>query len=75
MYDEDKMVLGTLTVLLLGFLALMIYLSNYSDKAREERTYRCEKAGGVLLDRTYQMGKTTGHNYTCIDPSVLKDID
>ena len=75
MYKEEEMVLVGGIVTVLGFIALMVYVVNCSDKAREERIYRCEKAGGVLLDRTYQAGKTTGHNYTCVDPSIIKDMN
>lgn len=75
MYEEDKMFIGTLLIVTLGFIGFMVYVVNCADKARDERIYKCEKAGGVLLDRTYQVGKTTGHNYTCVDPSIIKDMD
>ncbi len=75
MYDEDKMFIGTILVLTLAFLGFLVYVVSCADKARDERIYKCEKAGGVLLDRTYQAGKTTGHNYTCVDPSIIKEMD
>ncbi len=32
---------------------------------------RCEAIGGVVLDRTYTNGKSTGHNYTCVDAKIV----
>ena len=75
MYDEDKWFMGTILVLTLVFIGFMVYVVNCADKALEERTLKCQQAGGELLDRTYRVGKHTNHLYPCIDPSVLKDID
>lgn len=74
-YDEERMVFTILGVVIV-FIGIVCFWAISSDnKARDERIYKCEKAGGVLLDRTYQAGKTTGHNYTCVDPSIIKEMD
>jgi len=57
------------------FMIVIITVSLFRDNdVRDQRVSKCESKGGVLLDRTYTMGKTTGHNYTCIQPSVLIDM-
>lgn len=35
----------------------------------------CEQRGGILLQRTYQSGKTTSSLYTCIKKEVVIDYD
>ena len=42
MYKEEEMVLVGGIVTVLGFIALMVYVVSCSDKAKDERIYRCE---------------------------------
>lgn len=73
--DEERKVFFFFGILITFIAVLVVWAVTTDNKSREERIYKCEKAGGVLLDRTYQAGKTTGHNYTCVDPSIIKDMD
>lgn len=74
-YDEERMVFTILGVVIVLLGIVCFWAISSDNKAVSERNYKCEKAGGVLLDHTYRVGKVTNHNYVCIDPSVVKDID
>lgn len=72
---SDGLILSTIAVIFIILLAIAVAVSIDSSKKTEIRSAECEKVGGVLLDRTYNYGKNqTGHNYTCIDKRVVKDI-
>lgn len=63
---------------ILGIITLFAWLQDHNSKYYsrvEQESHRCEAAGGVYLDRTYRYGKNnTGHLYTCVDKSVVKDM-
>jgi hypothetical protein len=43
------------------------------DREHAQMVANCAAKGGVILDRTYTHGKgQTGHNYTCVDKSIIK---
>lgn len=70
---EDRMIQVFLVLMVVMVIAIVAALF-HDVSHREDLVSRCESKGGVLLDRTYTMGKTTGHNYTCIQPGVLIDM-
>lgn len=59
-----------MVVMCIGIVAAMFHDVSH----REDLVSKCESKGGELLDRTYRAGKTTGHNYTCVNPSIIIDI-
>lgn len=60
-------------VVFIGVGAVLIAIASYPKIVREQEAFKdqCEWQGGVVLDRTYVMGKTTGHKYTCIKKDVI----
>lgn len=71
----DRLVVGVIVLFLtvvIGMAFLFAYEQNqYVGKLRKE----CDGLYGELLDRTYRSGKTTGHNYTCINKKAIIDLD
>lgn len=72
--SEDRMIQVFLVLMVVMGIAIVAALF-HDVTYRNDLLTKCESKGGELLDRTYRMGKTTGHNYTCIHPGVLIDLE
>jgi len=66
--DKDLLIAAVIFVVVIAIFAPVVY---FSEVNIEKQRIECEKINGVLLDRTYQVGKSTGHNYTCVDKKMI----
>jgi hypothetical protein len=57
-------------VFVLMVLAMAIVLPARHRQFAEDLK-KCEAAGGIYLDRTYQSGKVTNHLYTCVKADAV----
>lgn len=69
-------ILSFLILIIGGTIAYLLIFSGIKENTQHrEAIRRCEEIGGIILDRTYTSGKTTGHSYTCIKKDVILNLD
>jgi hypothetical protein len=71
MNKQEKAFLGAILLFLIVICTLIIIDVINGNNRVELWRQNCENKNGILLDRTYQYGKTTGHQYTCVKSNVI----
>ena len=75
---NENTILLFITAMSVIFGALMYLLLYHIDGIGREKidklNVECEKIGGILLDRTYPVGRSQGHAYTCVREEVILKV-
>lgn len=67
--DQFSIASGVVVLILVGGLFIVAFI--HDGKAVSEMKTACEAKNGALLDHTTRVGKTTHHEYVCIDKNLI----